>query len=114
MNNFSHHCGTIFSSYNSNEINLSLFFQGGDTGINYGRNGDHLPSPRRIIDFLSRELNNKISLIRVQDANLEILEELSGTNLVVTTGDPNEAIAYVASSQEAADKWFQDHIVTYI
>ncbi|XWS39308.1 hypothetical protein CRYUN_Cryun18bG0040300 [Craigia yunnanensis] len=87
---------------------------GGDTGINYGRNGDNLPSPRRVIDFLSRELNNKISLIRVQDANLEILEALSGTNLVVTIGVPNEAIPYVALVQEAADKWFQDHIVTYI
>ncbi|KAK6265831.1 hypothetical protein QUC31_016668 [Theobroma cacao] len=91
---------------------LTVF--GGDTGINYGRNGDNLPSPRRAIDFISREMNNKISLIRVHDANLEILEPLSGTNLVVTIGVPNEAIAYVASSQEAADKWFQDYIVTYI
>ncbi|XVF38205.1 hypothetical protein REPUB_Repub20aG0080200 [Reevesia pubescens] len=91
---------------------LTVF--GGDTGINYGRNGDNLPSPREVMDFLSSELNNKISLIRFQDANLEILEALSGTNLVVTIGVSNEAIPYVASSQEAADKWFQDHITTYI
>lgn len=39
---------------------------------------------------------------------------MSGTNLVVTIGVPNEAINYVASSQEAADKWVQDHITTYV
>ncbi|XVF66675.1 hypothetical protein PTKIN_Ptkin10aG0056100 [Pterospermum kingtungense] len=87
---------------------------GGDTGINYGRNGDNLPSPKQVIDFLTTQLNYKVSLIRVQDANLEILEALSGTNLVVTIGVPNEAIVYVSSSQEAADKWFQDHVFTYI
>ena len=53
-------------------------------------------------------------MIRIQDANLEILEALSGADLVVTIGVPNEAIPYLALIQEAADKWFQDHIVTYI
>lgn len=98
----------------SSEIKL-FSVPGGDTGINYARNGDNLPSPKQVIGFLSTKLNNKISLIRVQDANLEILEALSGrTNLVVTTGVPNEAIVYVSSSQEAADKWFQDHVFSYI
>ncbi|XP_031261491.1 glucan endo-1,3-beta-glucosidase-like [Pistacia vera] len=86
----------------------------GDAGINYGRNGDNLPSPKQVINFLTKDLNYRISLIRIYDANLDILEALSGTNLVVTIGVPNEAISYVASSQEAADKWVQDHIITYI
>ncbi|OMO61207.1 Glycoside hydrolase, family 17 [Corchorus capsularis] len=86
---------------------------GGDTGINYGTNGDNLPSAKQVIDFLTTQMSSKITLIRVEDASLEILEALSGTNLVVTIGVPNEAIPYVASSQDAADKWFQDHIVTY-
>ncbi|KDP40165.1 hypothetical protein JCGZ_02163 [Jatropha curcas] len=86
----------------------------GDVGIVYGRNGDNLPSPKQVIDFLTKDLNYAIPLIRVYDANLEILEALKGTNLVVTIGVPDEAIAHVASSQEAADKWFQDHVLTYI
>ncbi|KAJ4722446.1 Glucan endo-1,3-beta-glucosidase [Melia azedarach] len=92
----------------------TINFAGGDTGINYGRSGDNLPSPKQVINFLTRDLNYRISLIRVYDANTEILEALSGTSLFVTVGVPNEAIAFVASSQEAADKWVQDHIVAYI
>ncbi|GAV84841.1 LOW QUALITY PROTEIN: Glyco_hydro_17 domain-containing protein, partial [Cephalotus follicularis] len=95
-------------------IMQEFFVSGGDVGVNYGRNGDNLPSPKQVIDFLTKDLNYKIPLIRVFDANLEILEALSRTNLVVTIGVPNEAIAHVASSQEAADKWVQDHILTYI
>ncbi|CAK7327040.1 unnamed protein product [Dovyalis caffra] len=94
-------------------IHISMVF-GGDAGIIYGRNGDNLPSPKRVIDFLTKDMNYAISLVRVYDANMEILEALSGTNLVVTIGIPNEAIAHVASSQEAADKWFQDHILAYV
>ncbi|KAK0608289.1 hypothetical protein LWI29_028365 [Acer saccharum] len=97
---------------------IALFFPSivfsGDAGVNYGRDGDDLPPPKQVIDFLTDEFKYKISLIRVYDANTDILEALSGTNLVVTIGVPNEAIAYVASSQEAADKWVQDHITTYI
>ncbi|XP_011021534.1 PREDICTED: glucan endo-1,3-beta-glucosidase-like [Populus euphratica] len=69
---------------------------GGDAGIIYGRNGDNLPSPKRVIDFLTEDMNYAISLVRVYDANTEVLEALSGTNLVVTIGVPDEAIAHVA------------------
>ncbi|KAL5849760.1 hypothetical protein ACOSQ4_007773 [Xanthoceras sorbifolium] len=86
----------------------------GDAGIIYGREGDNLPPPKQVIDFLTNTPKYKISLIRIYDANTDILEALSGTNLVVTIGVPDEAIAYVASSQEAADKWVQDHIKAYV
>ncbi|KAI5573390.1 hypothetical protein BDE02_10G077700 [Populus trichocarpa] len=94
-------------------IHISMVL-GGDAGIIYGRNGDNLPSPKRVIDFLTEDMNHAISLVRVYDANTEVLEALSGTNLVVTIGVPDEAIAHVASSQEAADKWFRDHVLTYV
>ncbi|XP_061986363.1 glucan endo-1,3-beta-glucosidase, basic vacuolar isoform-like [Populus nigra] len=52
-------------------------------------------------------MNYAISLARDYDANMEVLKALSGINVGVTIGVPNEAIAHVASSQEAADKCFE-------
>ena len=34
--------------------------------------------------------------------------------MIVTTGVPDETIAHVASSEEATDKWFRDHVPTYV
>lgn len=58
-------------------------------------------------------MNYAISLARDYDANMEVLKALSGTNLDVTIGVPNEAVAHVASSQDPADKWFRDHILMF-
>ncbi|KAF9673935.1 hypothetical protein SADUNF_Sadunf10G0075500 [Salix dunnii] len=96
-------------------IHISMVLgESGDAGIIYGRNGDNLPSPKRVIDFLTEDMNYAISVVRVYDAIMEVLEAISGTNLIVTIGVPDEAIAHVASSQEAADKWFRDHVLTYV
>jgi hypothetical protein len=58
-------------------------------------------------------MNYAISLARDYDVNMEVLKALSGINVGVTIGVPNEAIAHVASSQDAADKWFRDHILMF-
>lgn len=55
-------------------------------------------------------MNYAISLAMDYDADMEVLKALSGTNLAVTIGVPNEALAHAASSQDPADKWFRDHI----
>jgi hypothetical protein len=88
-------------------------FSGGDACIIHRRNRDNLPSQKRVIDFLTKDMNYAISLARDYDANMEVLKALSGINVGVTIGVPNEAIAHVASSQDAADKWFRDHILMF-
>ncbi|KAJ6312985.1 hypothetical protein OIU77_014499 [Salix suchowensis] len=49
-----------------------------------------------------------IHISMVYDANI------NGANLIVTTGVLDEAIAHVASSEEATDKWFRDDVLTCV
>ena len=78
---------------------------GGDVGINYGRRGSNLPSPTSVANFLTNELRNSISLIRISDANPEVLEVLKGTNLVVSIEVPNEEVPSLAASKYNAITW---------
>ncbi|KAE8077026.1 hypothetical protein FH972_015635 [Carpinus fangiana] len=87
---------------------------GVDLGINYGRTGNDLPSPKAVVDFLTKTLNYAIPLVRLFYANLEVLEALRGTNLVVTIGVPNVLLTHIASSQDAANSWVNDHIKSFI
>ncbi|XP_059446395.1 glucan endo-1,3-beta-glucosidase-like [Corylus avellana] len=87
---------------------------GGDLGINYGRTGNDLPSPKAVVDFLTKNLNYAIPLVRLFDANLEFLEALRGTNLVVTVGVPNVLLTHIASSQNVANSWVNDHIKSFV
>ncbi|KAL5541580.1 hypothetical protein UlMin_009290 [Ulmus minor] len=87
---------------------------GGDVGINYGSKGDNLPSPTRVVDFLTKDLNYSASLIRIFDVNAEVLEALRGTNLVVTVGVPNDEVPNLASSKEAAINWVNHHIKPFV
>jgi hypothetical protein len=75
-------------------FNLKENLAGGDIGINYGRNGNDLPSPKAVVDFLTKNLNYDIPLVRLFYANLEVLEALRATNLVVTVGVTNEKLLW--------------------
>ena len=95
-------------------FNLKENLAGGDLGINYGRTGNDLPSPKAVVDFLTKNLNYAIPLVRLFDADHEVLEALRGTNLVVTIGVPNVVLTHIASSQDVANSWVNDHIKSFI
>uniref|UniRef100_A0A2N9EHC2 glucan endo-1,3-beta-D-glucosidase n=1 Tax=Fagus sylvatica TaxID=28930 RepID=A0A2N9EHC2_FAGSY len=86
---------------------------GGDVGVNYGRLGNDLPSPTAVVDFLTKNLNYAIPLVRIFDADIEVLEAFRGTNLVVTVGVLNEEIIPIASSLDVAKNWVNDHIARF-
>lgn len=82
-------------------------------GINYGTNGDNLPSPQDAI-HLSKRCN--IQLIRLFEPNHDILDALRHSGLLVTIGVVNDDIPGLASGfndPTRAREWLESHITPY-
>ncbi|MCO5567838.1 hypothetical protein L7F22_021534 [Adiantum nelumboides] len=76
-------------------------------GINYGRQGDNLPPPAEAVEMM---LQLNVGSVRIFDSDLDVLTALANTSLEVIVSVKNEDIAGLASSQQAASKWFHTSI----
>ncbi|KAL5782595.1 hypothetical protein ACOSP7_007624 [Xanthoceras sorbifolium] len=85
-----------------------------DIGINYGRLGNDLPPPDRVVDFLVNKLGYKIPLVRLFDPEPQVLSALAQSNLIVTLGVKNEDLAPMASSIDFARNWIRQFVTPYI
>nr|XP_043609491.1 probable glucan endo-1,3-beta-glucosidase A6 [Erigeron canadensis] len=79
-------------------------------GINYGRLGNNLPPPARSIELLQ---NMSIGRVKLYDADHEILNLLSQTNIDVAITVANDEISGIAANQHLADQWVFEHILTH-
>ncbi|KAK1411129.1 hypothetical protein QVD17_37673 [Tagetes erecta] len=79
-------------------------------GVNFGRVGNNLPSPSRSIELLQIM---KAGRVKLYDANHEILQLLSTTNIEVTIMVTNDEISRIANSQQVADQWIHEHILNH-
>ncbi|WJX82702.1 hypothetical protein P8452_65426 [Trifolium repens] len=79
-------------------------------GVNFGRNGDNLPTPQNVVS-----LYNKcgIKLLRLFEPNPDILEALKGSNLEVSLGVRNGDVQSLASNKEAANQWVNTNVTPY-
>ena len=79
--------------------------------MNYGLNGDNLPSPSQVVDLY---LRCNISFIRIFEPRHEVLDALRGKPLLLSLGTRNEDIEIIAQDQNAANGWVNDNVVPYI
>ncbi|KAL3506497.1 hypothetical protein ACH5RR_031879 [Cinchona calisaya] len=79
-------------------------------GVNYGLNGNNLPSVYQSIELLQK-LN--AGRVKIFDTNTEVLKLLSGTKLQVSIMVPNQILPDIASDQEIADKWVLENVLAY-
>ncbi|RHN47195.1 putative glucan endo-1,3-beta-D-glucosidase [Medicago truncatula] len=79
-------------------------------GVNFGRNGDNLPSPQNVVG-----LYNKcgIKLLRLFEPSPDILEALKGSNIQVSLGVRNQDLQSLASTKEAASQWVNTNVAPY-
>ncbi|GLT78497.1 hypothetical protein SLA2020_500300 [Shorea laevis] len=87
---------------------------GANVGVNYGRIANDLPPPKRVIEFLARDLQNKIPMVRLFDPEPEALAALSETNLVVSLGTLNEDLPQLAGSIDFAREWLNKYVTPYM
>ncbi|XP_061336953.1 glucan endo-1,3-beta-glucosidase 1-like [Gastrolobium bilobum] len=79
-------------------------------GVNIGTDVSNLMSPSELVAFLQKQ---KITHIRLYDANTDILGALSDTNIRVTISVPNNQLIAIASSNTTASSWIRRNVVAH-
>ncbi|XP_057417937.1 glucan endo-1,3-beta-glucosidase 1 isoform X2 [Lotus japonicus] len=79
-------------------------------GVNIGTDVANLPPASEIVAFLQTQ---KITHIRVYDANTEILKALSGTKIRVIISIPNNQLLAIGSSNTTAASWIGRNVVAF-
>ncbi|XP_042392028.1 glucan endo-1,3-beta-glucosidase-like [Zingiber officinale] len=79
-------------------------------GVCYGRDGNNLPSPS---DVVALYRSNGISNMRIYSPAQDALQALSGSNIQLIVGVPNDNVQSIASDPSAAASWVQSNIVAF-
>ncbi|KAK4765295.1 hypothetical protein SAY86_026385 [Trapa natans] len=79
-------------------------------GVNIGTDASALLSPEALASFLQVQ---KITHVRLYDADPDILKALSGTKIRVIVGVPNNQILAIGSSNTTAASWIYRNVVAY-
>jgi exo-beta-1,3-glucanase (GH17 family) len=81
-------------------------------GIDYGSNGDNLPTPQKAVQLLQKL---GITQVRIYDTNPTILQAFSSSstsnNISVAVGVPNDLLLTLGESPAAATQWVTSTIV---
>ncbi|OVA07813.1 Glycoside hydrolase [Macleaya cordata] len=79
-------------------------------GINIGTDVSNFLSPANLVSFLQLQ---KITHIRLYDANADILKALSHTKIRVIVGVPNNQLIAIGSSNSTAATWIDRNVVSF-
>lgn len=79
-------------------------------GVNWGTASSH-PLPPPVVVQLLR--SNRVSKVRLLDADPVLLQALPGSDIDVTVGIPNVMLRSVNSSLKAAESWVHDNVTRY-
>lgn len=80
-------------------------------GVNWGTISSHRLKPTTVVDLL-RE--NKISKVKLFEADSDVLRALMGSGIQVMVGIPNEMLPLLSSSPSAADLWVRQNVSAYV
>ncbi|KAL9320091.1 hypothetical protein ACSQ67_011930 [Phaseolus vulgaris] len=83
----------------------------GAVGVNWGTMASHPLPPLKVVKLLK---SNNINKVKLFDANSDVLQSLSGSNIAVTVGIPNTMLRSLNSSKKAADSWVHDNVTRYM
>lgn len=112
---------SIFTSAKPMPPNLCFLFllitistiasRAGAIGVNWGTTSSHPLPPSKVVELLK---SNKITKVKLFDADPLVLQALSGSNIGVTVGIPNSMLKSLNSSKKAAESWVHDNVTRYI
>ncbi|KAG4377192.1 hypothetical protein GLYMA_18G058300v4 [Glycine max] len=92
-------------------ITSSIACVAGAVGVNWGTMASHPLPPHKVVKLLK---SNSITKVKLFDANSDVLQALSGSNIDVSVGVPNTMLRSLNSSKKAADSWVHDNVTRYM
>jgi exo-beta-1,3-glucanase (GH17 family) len=79
-------------------------------GVSYGTVANDLPDPSSVVKLLG---DNGITMVRIYDANSNVLSSLANTGIKVMVMVRNENLADAASSSDYALQWVKSNVAAY-
>ncbi|XP_057545729.1 glucan endo-1,3-beta-glucosidase 1-like [Amaranthus tricolor] len=79
-------------------------------GVNIGTDVSNFPSPSDLVSFLKLQ---KITHVRLYDANTDLLKALAHTKIRVIIGVPNNQLIGIGSSNATAAAWVDRNVVAF-
>ncbi|KAL6207280.1 hypothetical protein ACLB2K_024524 [Fragaria x ananassa] len=80
-------------------------------GVNWGILSFHRLKPSTVVDLLK---DNKISKVKLFDADPDSLEALMGSGIQVMVGISNDMLPFLSSSADACDLWVRRNVSRYV
>ncbi|KAJ0987514.1 hypothetical protein J5N97_005870 [Dioscorea zingiberensis] len=91
-------------------ILLQYTMPAGSIGVNYGLNGNNLPTPAAVVQLYK---THGIQKMRLFCPNPQAQQALERTNIYVSLGVMNRDLPSLARSQTAANEWVKNNILPY-
>ncbi|XP_004507681.1 glucan endo-1,3-beta-glucosidase 1 [Cicer arietinum] len=98
------------STYSHFQIKQQNEENGPFVGVNIGSDVENMPSGSDLASFLQLQ---KITHVRIYDANPDILKSLSGTKIRVIISVPNNQLIAIGSSNTTAASWIYRNVVSF-
>ncbi|XP_051129058.1 glucan endo-1,3-beta-glucosidase 6-like [Andrographis paniculata] len=92
-------------------LSMALSVVESDIGVNWGTVASHRLAPETVVDLLKE---NKISKVKLFDADSTVLRALKGSGIEVMVGIPNEMLALLSTSAPASDLWVAQNVSRYL
>ncbi|XP_009364059.1 glucan endo-1,3-beta-glucosidase 14-like [Pyrus x bretschneideri] len=83
----------------------------GTYGINYGRVGDNLLSPKNVVALIKAA---KIKNVRIYDTDRDVLNAFRGTGLEVVVTLPNAMLPDMSLNEDDAVNWVKDNVQSFL
>jgi hypothetical protein len=79
-------------------------------GMNWGTNSINPLPPNYVVKMLQA---NNITKVKLFDADYDVVRSLAGTDIEVMVAAPNDLLATLASSSDAADSWVEQNVTSF-
>lgn len=80
-------------------------------GVNWGTISLHRLSPGTVVDLLKV---NKITKVKLFDADPTVMRALMGSGIEVMVGIPNEMLQLLSTTPSASDLWVSQNVSRYM
>ncbi|KAK3031130.1 hypothetical protein RJ639_035128 [Escallonia herrerae] len=89
---------------------LPMFSNGSSVGVNWGTMANHKLPPKKVVQMM-RE--NGFGRVKLFEADEQILGALTGTEIEVMVGIPNNMLKQMSEDPGAAASWVDANVTSY-